>query len=301
MRDKLEHPTIAVPPTIAVGAFTVAMLTDGLWLNDGGCMFGVVPRELWQREHPPDDRNRIRLNLTCPLIIRGNDAILVDTGIGNRLDDGERRAFGHDDGWLADHIRSLGMELGDITHVIVSHLHFDHAGGLIRRRKSGTVEPAFPRARVLIQKGELDVARNSTNERLRAAYRHCAEVLGAIDANVDALDGETSIVPGLTAIPTGGHTRDHQVVVVRDGGACFAHLADIVPTRSHMRGAWNQSYDLDALRTMDEKARYLTRAAGERWWVSFAHDAGVFAARVNVEGKRFVVGERVDVLEELRG
>ncbi len=289
------------PPKIAVGAFTVAMLTDGLWLNDGGCMFGVVPRELWQREHPPDDRNRIRLNLTCPLILHGRDAVLVDTGIGNRLDEDERRIFGRADGWLPDHIRALGMEPGDITHVIVSHLHFDHAGGLIRRRRSGGVEPAFPRARVFIQKSELDVARHSQNERLRAAYRHCQEVLDAIGGSIEAIDGETAIVPSLSAIPTGGHSHGHQVAVVRDGAGCYAHLADIVPTRSHMRGPWNQSYDVDALRTMDEKARYLKRAADERWWVSFAHDAGVFAARVNIERRRFVAIESVDVAEELRG
>jgi glyoxylase-like metal-dependent hydrolase (beta-lactamase superfamily II) len=299
MGDKLERPI--APPKLTVGAFTIAMLTDGLWLNDGGCMFGVVPRELWQREHPADERNRTRFNLTCPLIMRSRDAVLVDTGIGNRLDDTERRIFDHGDGWLPDHIRALGTEPGDITHVIVSHLHFDHAGGLIRKRKSGAAEPAFPRARVFIQKGELDVARNSTNERLRAAYRHCHEVLGAIGGQIEAIDGETAIVPGVSAVPTGGHTRDHQVAVVRDGANCFAHLADIVPTRSHMRGAWNQAYDLDPLRTMDEKARYLRRAADERWWVSFAHDDRVFASRVNVEGKRFSLSERVDVSEELRG
>jgi glyoxylase-like metal-dependent hydrolase (beta-lactamase superfamily II) len=300
MADNSDQP-IAAPPRITIGAFTVAMLTDGLWLNDGGCMFGVVPRELWQRDHPPDARNRIRLNLTCPLIMRGRDAILVDCGIGNRLDEAEREIFGRGEGWLPDHIRALGMEPGDITHVIVSHLHFDHAGGLVRRRKSGAVEPAFPRARVLIQKGELDVARNSTNERLRAGYRHCQEVLGAIHGNIEAIDGETEIVPGASAIPTGGHTRDHQVATIRDGAECFIHLADIVPTRAHMRGAWNQSYDLDPIRTMEEKARYLAHAAEQRWWISFSHDDRVFAARVNIEGGRFVVTERVEVTEELRG
>src|SRR5882757_1364575 len=112
------------PPKIKVGAFTIAFLADGLWRNDGGCMFGVVPRELWKRNHPPDERNRIRLNLTCPLIMRGNDAILVDTGIGNRLSDVERTIFDHGDGWLPGHIRALGIEPGDITALIVSKPRF---------------------------------------------------------------------------------------------------------------------------------------------------------------------------------
>jgi len=164
-------------PTIQVGSLKVAFLTDGLWWNDGGCMMGVVPRELWKREHPPDEQNRIRLNLTCPLVIRGREAVLVDCGIGNRLDSVERKIFGHQDGWLTDYLASLGMEPGDVTHVIVSHLHFDHAGGLVRRRPSGALEPAFPRARIFVQRGELDLARDPRNERLRAAYRHIGDVL----------------------------------------------------------------------------------------------------------------------------
>src|SRR6202162_5086071 len=119
------------PPSIKIGAFTVAFIADGLWRNDGGCMFGVVPRELWKSNHPPDERNRIRLNLTCPLIMKGSDAVLVDTGIGNRLSDVERKIFDHGDGWLPQHLMALGMEAGDITHLIVSHLHFAHCGGVV--------------------------------------------------------------------------------------------------------------------------------------------------------------------------
>ena len=100
------------PNRIQIGEFTVAFLTDGIWRNDGGCMFGVVPRELWQGKHPADEQNRIRLNLTCPLIIKGGEAIVVDTGIGNRLSAVERRIFDHGDGWLLDGLRLLGMEAG---------------------------------------------------------------------------------------------------------------------------------------------------------------------------------------------
>src|SRR5207248_7853132 len=98
-----------VPAKITVGEFEIAMLSDGLWRNDGGCMFGVVPRELWQRNHPPDEKNRIRLNLTCPLVTDGNTAVLMDTGIGNRLDSVERKIFDHGDGWLRDGLGALGM------------------------------------------------------------------------------------------------------------------------------------------------------------------------------------------------
>ncbi|HTY56811.1 MAG TPA: MBL fold metallo-hydrolase, partial [Candidatus Binataceae bacterium] len=248
------------PPQISVGAFTIALLSDGLWRNDGGCMFGAVPRALWQRNHPADEHNRIRLNLTCPLIIKGADAILVDTGIGNRLSDVERKIFAHREGWLPEALAALKIEPGDITYVVLSHLHFDHCGGVVRRRPSGRLEAAFPRARHLIQRGELELARSSRNERLRAAYRHVAECLEPIAGSIEPVSGSSEVIAGVEAIVTGGHTTDHQVIVVESQGQHFAHLADIVPTQSHMKGPWNQAYDLDPIRTMEEKAGYLNRA-----------------------------------------
>ncbi len=287
------------PPKITVGAFEVAFLADGLWRNDGGCMFGVVPRELWKGNHPPDERNRIRLNLTCPLIMKGSDAILVDTGIGNRLSAVERQIFDHGDGWLPDHLRALGMEAGDVTHLIVSHLHFDHCGGIVRRRDSGVLEAAFPRARIFVQRGELEIADKPRNERLHAAYRHAAEILAPVRSMLEAIDGDTDVVAGVRAVVTGGHTRDHQAAVVSDAGEYFMHLADIVPTRSHLRGPWNQAYDLDAIRTMEQKARYLGLAAENRWWLSFAHDDTIFAAKVKNDRGRIVLGDTVPVSERL--
>jgi glyoxylase-like metal-dependent hydrolase (beta-lactamase superfamily II) len=286
---------------IQVGEFTVAFLSDGFWRNDGGCMFGVVPRELWQREHPADDRNRIRLNLVCPLILKRDVAILVDTGIGNRLSDVERKIFDHGDGWLIDGLKLLGMEPGDLTHVLLSHLHFDHCGGIVRCQPSGGFEPAFPRARIFLQKGELEVANNSTNERLRSAYRHAHECLEPITGMLELIDGDVDLIPGVTAVVTGGHTDRHQVALVHSLGECFMHLADIVPTRSHMRGPWNQAYDLDALRTMEQKAHYLGRAVAERWWVSFAHDETVCAARIVNDAGKLVIAQSLPVPPGLDG
>ena len=264
-------------------------------------MFGVVPRELWQREHPADAQNRIRLNLTCPLIMRGNDAIVVDTGIGNRLSAVERKIFDHGDGWLTGGLNALGMEPGDVTHVILSHLHFDHCGGIVRRCESGSFEAAFPGARIFVQRGEIEVARGSRNERLRAAYRHVADCLEPVNQLIEALEGDTEIVDGVSAVVSGGHTADHQLAVVQSQGEGFVHLADIVPTRSHMRGPWNQAYDLDALRTMDQKTAYLARAVAQRWWVSFAHDERIFAAQVDNDRGRLVLGRTLEVPPGLDG
>ena len=125
-------------------------------------MLGVVPRELWQREHPPDEQNRIRLNLTCPLIIKGNDAILVDTGIGNRLSVGRAQNLRPRRGLAAGRVCARsGWNLATSRTFMLSHLHFDHCGGIVRRTGVGHVEPAFPRAQIFVQRGELEIARDS--------------------------------------------------------------------------------------------------------------------------------------------
>jgi glyoxylase-like metal-dependent hydrolase (beta-lactamase superfamily II) len=186
------------------------------------------------------------------------------------------------------------MEPGDVTHVVLSHLHFDHCGGIVRRRPSGVLEAAFPRARVLVQRGELEIASGSRNERLRAAYRHIEECLAPLGKALEPLEGDTELMSGLDIRVTGGHTADHQIVIVSDNdGGCFVHLADIVPTRSHMKGPWNQAYDLDALRTMEAKADYLGRAIAGGWWVSFAHDDRVLAAQVRNDRGQFALGESI--------
>ncbi|HTT75336.1 MAG TPA: MBL fold metallo-hydrolase [Candidatus Binataceae bacterium] len=281
------------PPHIGIGEFRVVLLSDGIWRNDGGCMLGVVPRELWQKEHPADAQNRILLNLTCPLIIRGNQAILVDTGIGNRLSAVERKIFDHQEGWLPEGLAAIGMEPGDVTHILLSHLHFDHCGGIVRRRPSGKLEAAYPRAQIFVQRGELEIASNTKNERLRAAYRHLQECLEPVRSSLVGLDGDTDLIDGVRASVTGGHTADHQVAIVRSNGEVFVHLADIVPTRSHMRGPWNQAYDLDALRTMEQKRKYLEEAILGRWWLAFAHDEKVLAAQVKHDGGKIVLDNTV--------
>jgi glyoxylase-like metal-dependent hydrolase (beta-lactamase superfamily II) len=286
-------------PQLTIGEFKIFLLTDGIWRNDGGCMFGIVPRVLWERDHPADERNRVRLGLTCPLVVRGREALLMDTGIGSRLGQDEREAFAHGEGQLLDSLRAIGMEPGDITYVVLSHLHFDHSGGVVRREPSGTLKIAFPKARYLVQRGEYEIASRAANVRLRAAYRHVPECFAQVGKALELLDGTTEIVARVNAVVTAGHTRDHQVLTVKgNGDTGFAHLADVVPTRSHLKPAWNQAYDLDALRTMEAKAHLLEQAAAERWWVTFAHDDKLLAARISQESNgRLTITETVAMPE----
>ena len=268
---------------IEIGRIRVHPLNDGFIELDGGAMFGIVPKALWAKHVPPDAENRIAMSLHCPLAIDGKDVILVDTGVGERLSDREQELYKVDRrGGIAARLRELGLEPEDVTHVILTHLHFDHVGGVVARDSSGVPRPAFPRARHFVQRLELAAADRPADERAAAAYAHAPECLTPLREQglLEVLDGATTLGPRLRVEVTGGHTPSHQCPVLADGGATFVHLGDIAPTRAHLRPAWNQAYDLDPAQTMAAKRTLLERAFRERWWISFDHDHEVGCARL---------------------
>ncbi|MGH7961732.1 MAG: MBL fold metallo-hydrolase [Candidatus Binatia bacterium] len=270
---------------LKAGACTLHFLNDGFWWDDGGAQFGVVPRELWEKEKPANARHRIKLSLTCPLIVTSRELILVDTGIGNRLSEREQTIYTPERGeGLVGNLRMLGFAPEDVTHVILSHLHFDHVGGVIDKQSDGTVRPVFLNARVYMQKSEWELAMTPPDERLAAAYRHAAECLQPL-RKVELIDGDTTITPEIRTTVSGGHTGVHQCVVVESGGTGLIHLADIVPTTSHLRPAWNAAYDIDPLTTIAAKKRLFAEAQSKNLWVSFSHDDTVAAGRLIQEGK----------------
>ena len=274
---------------IDVGRIRIHLLNDGFFHMDGGAMFGIVPKPLWSKIVPADGRNRIPMSLHCPLAVVGREAVLCDTGVGERLSERESEIYGVDRrGGLAARLAEAGLEPEDVSHVVLTHLHFDHLGGVVRRDAAGRLHPAFPRARHFVQRAELETARRPANERLAAAYRHAPECLEPLeDAGlVEILDGETAITTALRVVVTGGHTPSHQCPVFEDGGEAFVHLGDVAPSRAHLRPAWNQAYDLDPLATMEAKRRLLERAARGRWWVSFDHDHEVACGRLGSEWSR---------------
>jgi glyoxylase-like metal-dependent hydrolase (beta-lactamase superfamily II) len=268
---------------IALGSVRVHLLNDGFFAMDGGTMFGIVPKPLWSRHVPPDRENRIPMSLNCPFALDGNDAILVDTGVGERLSDKERSIYKVDrQGGLVARLKEIGLDREDVTHVVLTHLHFDHLGGVVVRGASGGLEPAFPRARHFVQRVELESAERPADERAAAAYRHAPECLEPLRAAglLEALDGPTAITPRLRVLVTGGHTPSHQCPILTAGGQTFVHLGDIAPTRAHLRPAWNQAYDLDPVETDEAKKCLLEHAAKEGWWVSFDHDHQIACGRL---------------------
>lgn len=280
---------------LQAGDITIHFLNAGFWYDDGGAQFGIVPRELWQREKTPNERNRIKMSLTCPLIAAGKDVILVDTGIGNRLNEREVQIYSPEPAdKLVKELYALGFAPQDVTHVILSHLHFDHVGGMVEKSPQGDFASIFTQAQVVIQKAEWDIAMAPTNERLVAAYRHAPECLHALE-NVELIDGDTSLTSEVRMSISGGHTTPHQCVIVEAGGTGLIHLADIVPTTSHLRLAWNAAYDTDPLLTIEAKKRFFAEARAKNLWVSFSHDDTVAAGRFGPEG-----GKKPELAETIR-
>jgi len=274
--------------TFRVGRLTCHALEGGTQRLDGGAMFGVVPKPLWQRRIPADERNRIPLALRCLLIEHDDGLVLVDTGLGNKEDAKFKDIYGvvneGTDGrtCLEDALTELGYAPGDVRWVINTHLHFDHAGGNTFRDPAGRVAVTFPRARYVVQRGELEFARR-TNERTAASY---------LPPNFEPVSftlvtGEAEPLPGVRCVPTPGHVPFHQSVLVESAGERVCFVADLVPTAAHVPLPWIMGYDLEPLVTLESKRRLYQRAEAEAWLLFFEHDATVIAGRVGREGKGF--------------
>ncbi|MEM7048971.1 MAG: MBL fold metallo-hydrolase [Acidobacteriota bacterium] len=263
------------------GEFDLELVDDGLFRLDGGAMFGTVPKVLWARRKAPDEDNRITMVTNCPLLRRGDDLVLIDTGIGDKNDERFRRLFGmaEDAVRLPAAIAAAGYELGDVTHVINTHLHFDHCGWNTRQ-VGGRLEPTFPNARYWLNRGEVEHAR-APNVRDGASYdpRNWEPLFEA--GQVELFDDEAEPVAGIRAIKAPGHNADMCVVRIDGGGEYQAlFLADLVPTAAHVPYPWVMGYDLFPVTTIENKQRWLPRAAEEGWLVIFEHDPEVPLARL---------------------
>ena len=273
-----------------LGAFNIFPVTDGNFRLDGGAMFGVVPRVLWEQCCPADDSNRIQLSLTCLLIEAHGKNILVDTGLGFKQDEKFHRMFAVDrTHTLRSSLDQLGLSVDDIHFVINTHLHFDHAGGNTIRDEDGHIVSAFPKSKFFVQRGEYEDA-VLPNERTRASYRR-ENFNPLMHVNQwEFLDGETELFPGVSVVVTPGHTQHHQSVKVESNGQVAFFLGDLIPTVSHLPLPYLMGYDLYPMQTMETKQWVLDRAFEESWLLIFEHDPNVQMGYVqkDVEGKYFL-------------
>ena len=278
--------------TRKVGSLVVHAIQSGGQKLDGGAMFGVVPKPLWERRIPADEKNRIQLGMRCLVLEHASGLVLIDTGAGNKEDQKFKDIYGIENEGaegrtrLEDGLKQIGAAPEDVSIVINTHLHFDHAGGNTFRDERGEVKLSFPKARYVVKRGEYEYATH-TNERTSASYfeRNFAPVVKA--HKFEFVIREKEIVKGVRVIPTPGHTPFHQSVLIESGGERAFFLADMLPTHAHLPLPWIMGYDVEPLVTLETKRRILRRAEDENWLLIFEHDAAVPWGRVEHDGKGY--------------
>jgi glyoxylase-like metal-dependent hydrolase (beta-lactamase superfamily II) len=266
-----------------LGAFEIHALSDGTFGLDGGQMFGVVPKVLWERKLPADECNRVRMGLTCLLVKTGKYNVLIETGIGDKFDAKHREIYNIDhSSRLPDELSRHGLGLDDIDIVINTHLHFDHCGWNTRREGEQIV-PTFPKARYFMQRAEWEHALHPS-ERDRASYLE--EWFTSAEPQTVFVEGAREIVPGVRVELAPGHVRDMQCVWIESEGrrACF--ISDLVPMRAHLPLPWIMAFDLYPMDTLASKKKLLPQLAKGQVLVVFPHDPGVpWGTLVEVDGK----------------
>jgi glyoxylase-like metal-dependent hydrolase (beta-lactamase superfamily II) len=278
-----------------IGPYTLHPVDTGTFALDGGAMFGVVPKTLWEKTNPPDEKNRIPMAARALLLVGNGRTILVDVGNGSKLP-GKLASIYKIDAGQADLLSSLrlhGISPADVTDVILTHLHFDHAGGSTVR-DNGQLRPTFPRARYYVQKDHWAAAQKPT-ERDRASFFPEDYMPLVEHGQLQFVEGEGELLPGIRLHLVHGHTSALQCPVISDGRTTLFYCADLMPTVSHVQLPWIMAYDLRPLVTLEEKRTVLGRAADEGWILFFEHDHATTAGRVRATDRGIVFDGPVEL------
>ena len=282
-------PATTSPPRYDLGGCTVTLLSGGSLKLDGGAMFGIIPKALWLRGTPADEQNRIQLACNCLLVEWQRETarrVIIETGHGPKYADKEQRMFAIDPAkWLLPELQAVGVDPAGITDVIVSHLHFDHAGGLTYEQ-DGHLLPTFPNARVHVQRRELEDARDRFGV-MTATYRE--ENFQPIDQadHWNLLVGEMPILDGITARPMPGHTRGHHGIIVTGRDRALVFGGDTVPTAAHLGAPYNMGYDLFPLENRESKRQLLQWIAQRNALLVFDHEPRTPVVRIVPDGEWF--------------
>ncbi len=286
---------------LKIGPYEVCPVPTGLFGLDGGAMFGTVPKVLWERSNPPDGKNRIAMEARALLLKSPGCNVLIDTGNGGDFvaKYGEKMGSKFSDLFniqsdgpsLRASLQKHGLAVEDIHHVILTHLHFDHAGGGTTE-ENGRLVPTFPNAQYWIQKENLETARHP-NVREKASYLP-ANFEPLVEAGVlNVLEGaKENLLPGISVILSNGHTQAQQIVRITDGSTTLLYCGDMVPTSTHVKLPWVMGYDLHPLTLIEEKQKYLSEAADHSWYLFFEHDPYCDAAQIERAGNDFAVQRR---------
>jgi glyoxylase-like metal-dependent hydrolase (beta-lactamase superfamily II) len=268
-----------------IGPYALHEIHAGRIGLDGGAMFGIVPKPLWERRIPADERNRIPLAMRCLLLEGDGRVVLIDNGVGDTYDDkfADIYAVDQTSSELHRSLAEAGFGAEDVTDVILTHLHFDHCGGSTTRDADGTLRVAFPNATFHVQRSHWEWAHASPRE----GASFLSENLDPLDASgqLRFVEGPGEVLPGVEAIVVDGHTRGQQLLKVSDDEWTLLYAADLLPTAAHVPLLWVMAYDVAPLDTLQEKERVLEAAAREGWVVFFEHDTETATARIE-QGER---------------
>jgi glyoxylase-like metal-dependent hydrolase (beta-lactamase superfamily II) len=272
---------------VSIGGFEVQKVETGRFRLDGGAMFGIIPKALWNRTTEVDERNRITLAMRCLLLRAEGRLILIDDGVGHKYDSKFQDIFAidHESATLERSLHAKGFGLDDITDVVLTHLHFDHCGGSTERA-GDLLLPTFPNAVYHVQREHWDWAR-AANPRERASF--LSENLEPLESSgqLRLTEGPGEIIPGVEAMVVQGHTRGQQILKIGDSERSLVYVADLIPTAAHIPVVWTMGYDIEPLKTIDEKGRFLKDAAAQGWSLFFEHDPSVEVIDVEQKDGRF--------------
>ena len=275
-----------------IGKYELSIINSGYFKLDGGAMFGIIPKALWEKSNQADQENRIRLSTRNLLLRSSNKNILIDTGMGNKWDLKSQNIYSIDQSEfiLANELSKVKLTPSDITDVILTHLHFDHSGGSTKI-ENGRIIPVFENAKYYIQKKNYEWA-VSPSERDRGSYIK-DNFLPLYNAGVlNFIDGEKNFDDEIELIPVMGHTFHQQLVKISDSSSSILYCGDLVPTSSHIPLPYIMGYDLQPLISVREKKKLLSLAAEENWKLFFEHDPIYVLATIKITEKGFQFGER---------
>ena len=274
--------------TITIGDLQLTTLHDGPFRLDGGAMFGVVPRPLWEKRAPPDDRHRIQLAMRPLLIEASWGRMLVDCGVGGKMNEKDRDIYALDRSrTLDDALAEVKLAAESIDVALASHLHWDHFGGATVR-EGKVLQPRFPKARYVIRGAEWEDATHP-HERNRASYLQDDFVPLKAAGVVDYFEGDQAVRPGVRVVRTGGHTGQHQIVFIESRGRTAVFVADLIPTTAHLENAWVMGYDLFPMESVAFKRHFIREAIDREYLIFFEHDPLIAAGVIREkDGRRYV-------------